>query len=42
MLRKIAGPASRFVERWMPGAFVFAVALTLLVAVLSLDRKSVV
>lgn len=36
MLRKIAGPASRFVERWMPGAFVFAVALTLLVAVLSL------
>ena len=37
MLRKIAGPASRFVERWMPGAFVFAVALTLLVAVLSLS-----
>ena len=36
MLRKIAGPASRFVERWMPGAFVFAVALTLVVAVLAL------
>lgn len=36
MLRKIAGPASRVVERWMPGAFVFAVALTLLVAALAL------
>lgn len=36
MLRKVAGPASRVVERWMPGAFVFAVALTLLVAALAL------
>ncbi|WP_028659951.1 short-chain fatty acid transporter [Nocardioides insulae] len=36
MLRKIAGPASRIVERWLPGAFVFAVALTFLVAALSL------
>ena len=36
MLRKIAGPASRIVERWVPGAFVFAVALTVVVAALSL------
>ncbi len=36
MLRKIAGPASRFVERWLPGAFVFAVVLTVVVAALSL------
>ena len=36
MLRKIAGPASRVVERWLPGAFVFAVALTVVVAALSL------
>ncbi|WP_141014984.1 short-chain fatty acid transporter [Nocardioides sambongensis] len=36
MLRRIAGPASRIVERWLPGAFVFAVALTLVVAALSL------
>ncbi|MGB0100041.1 MAG: TIGR00366 family protein [Nocardioides sp.] len=36
MLRKIAGPATRLVERWMPGAFVFAVALTVVVAALSL------
>ncbi len=36
MLRKIAGPASRIVERWLPGAFVFAVVLTVVVAALSL------
>ncbi len=36
MLRKIATPASRAVERWLPGAFVFAVALTVLVAALAL------
>ncbi len=36
MLRRIAGPASRFVERWLPGAFVFAVALTFIVAALAL------
>ena len=36
MLRKIAGPASRVVERWLPGAFVFAVVLTVVVAALSL------
>ncbi len=36
MLRRIAAPASRFVERWLPGAFVFAVALTVVVAALAL------
>jgi len=36
MLRRIATPASRVVERWLPGAFVFAVALTVLVAALAL------
>ncbi|GAA0976527.1 Putative short-chain fatty acid transporter [Nocardioides aquaticus] len=36
MLRKIATPASRAVERWLPGAFVFAVALTVVVAALAL------
>ncbi len=36
MLRRIATPASRFVERWLPGAFVFAVALTVVVAALAL------
>lgn len=41
MLRRIAGPASRIVERWMPGAFVFAVGLTLVVAALSLTLTDV-
>jgi short-chain fatty acids transporter len=36
MLRRIATPASRIVERWLPGAFVFAVVLTVVVAALAL------
>ncbi len=36
MLRRIATPASRVVERWLPGAFVFAVVLTVVVAALAL------
>lgn len=36
MLRRIASPASRVVERWLPGAFVFAVVLTVVVAALAL------
>ena len=36
MLRRVATPASRIVERWLPGAFVFAVVLTVVVAALAL------
>ena len=36
MLRRVATPASRVVERWLPGAFVFAVVLTVVVAALAL------
>ena len=41
MLRRIAGGASRVVERWIPGSFIFAVALTLVVAVLALTLTDV-
>ncbi len=41
MLRKLAGGASRVVERWIPGSFVFAVVLTLVVAVMALTMTDI-
>ncbi len=41
MLSKIAGSASRVVERWIPGSFVFAVGLTLVVAVMALTLTDI-
>ncbi|MBD8871054.1 short-chain fatty acid transporter [Nocardioides donggukensis] len=41
MLHRVAGASSRVVERWIPGSFVFAVALTLVVAVMALTMTDV-
>ena len=41
MLSKLANSASRVVERWIPGSFVFAVALTVVVAVMALTMTDV-
>ncbi len=41
MLRRMSGSASRVVERWIPGSFVFAVVLTIVVAALALTLTDV-
>ncbi len=41
MLRTLARGASRVVERWIPGSFVFAVVLTLVVAVMALTMTDI-
>lgn len=41
MLRRVAEGSTRIVERWIPGSFFFAVALTVVVAVMALTMTDV-